>query len=102
MTADSFLDVGQTDEKCASPRRDAGDRVRPPGAAVERTHSLRTMLSRELRFAEAEYRMLALHAGPSDSITLDAKQQVARLSALLRAETARTRDEARERLRVPA
>jgi hypothetical protein len=50
-------------------------------------------LSRELRFANADYRMLALHAGPSHSITLDAKQRAAQLSALLRAETERLRSQ---------
>ena len=53
------------------------------------------MLSRELRFAKADYRTLALHAGPSDRITLDAKQLVTRLSDLLQAETERLRSEGR-------
>jgi hypothetical protein len=44
-----------------------------------------------LRFANADYRMLALHAGPLHSVTLDAKQRAARLAALLRAETERLR-----------
>ncbi len=58
--------------------------------------SLRTMLSRELRFAEADYRTLALHAGPSDRITLDAKQLVTRLSVLLQEEIERLRSEGRK------
>ncbi len=53
------------------------------------------MLSRELRFAMADYRTLALHAGPSDRNTLDAKQLVTRLSALLQAEIERLRSEGR-------
>jgi hypothetical protein len=62
---------------------------------VNDAKSLCSTLSRELRFANADYRMLALHAGPSHDLTLDAKQRAAKLAAQLRAETEKLRSQDR-------
>ena len=53
-----------------------------------------TLLSRELRRANADYRSLALHAGPLHRLTLDARGRVDHIAAMLRAETERLRSSA--------
>ena len=93
MAPDTFLDTGQPSGRCAAVGGGFGDASRLIEPLSDRSRPLRTMLSRELRFAEADYRMLALHAGLSDRITLEAKQRVTRLSALLEAELGRLRGE---------
>jgi len=44
---------------------------------------LRSPIADELRYATADYRMLALHAGPLHPITLEAKRRVVHLTAML-------------------
>ena len=48
-----------------------------------------SLLTRELHFADSEYRSLALHAGPLHRLTLDAKRRVDQIAWLLRAEIER-------------
>ena len=48
-------------------------------------------LSRELRLASADFRSLALHAGPMHRLTVDAKGRVDHFAALLHAETEKLR-----------
>ena len=96
MAPDTFLDADRSGEMRTSLGNSCDDARCLIETRADRAHSLRTMLSRELSFAKADYRTLALHAGPLDRITLEAKQLVTRLSALLQAEIERLRSEGRE------
>ena len=96
MAADTFLDADQSSEMPAFEGNSDDETCCLIETLSDRPHSLRTMLSRELRCAKADYRTLALHAGPLDRITLEAKQLVTRLSALLQVEIERLRSEGRE------
>ncbi len=95
MAPDTFLDTDRSSEMPVSSTNGC-DEACVTESLSDRSYSLRTMLSHELRFAKADYRTLALHAGPLDRITLEAKQLVTRLSALLQAEIERLRSEGRE------
>ena len=96
MPSDAALTPGHSAEMARSIGNGLSlDRI---DTATSHKTSLCSTLLRELRFANADYRMLALHAGPSHSITLDAKQRAARIAALLREETERMRNEKAEPL----
>ena len=62
-----------------------------PSARVE-LHCL-THLARELRMASAEYRSLALYAGPLHRLTLESKRRVEQVNTMLFDETERLRSD---------
>lgn len=62
-----------------------------PGAPPNASDAVCAFLKRELRSAMADYRMLALHAGSSDHVTIEAKQRIIRLTALLQTENSKRR-----------
>ena len=66
-----------------------GTRTPPDrGPVRERCESSHLVaLSRQLRLASADFRSLALHAGPMHRLTIDARRRVEHFSAMLHAET---------------